>query len=170
MTHDRTLALGIALLMLSLAGPASAQNAPAAGELRIDVPVQLRPSRVVFNMDHLAFAGDQSIGLNYMRLMLQNYRASNTPIEIIAVFHGAAGYMLPNDEAYNPNRGTDRGNSYKEIITGLQRDGVQFEECGQTARTNGWSNADLLEGVKVNSGANLRLVQLQQDGWVQIQP
>jgi uncharacterized protein len=170
MTHNRALALGIALLMLGLAGPAPAQNAAAASELRIDVPVQLRPSRVVFNMDHLAFAGDQSIGLNYMRLMLQNYRASNTPIEIIAVFHGAAGYMLLNDEAYNRNRRTDRGNPYKEIITGLQGDAVQFEECGQTARTNGWGNADLLAGVKVNSGANLRLVQLQQDGWVQIQP
>jgi uncharacterized protein len=170
MTHNRALALGIALLMFGLAGPTPAQNAPAAGELRIDVPVQLRPSRVVFNMDHLAFAGDQSIGLNYMRLMLQNYRASNTPIEIIAVLHGAAGYMLLNDEAYNRNRRTDRGNPYKQIITGLQRDGVQFEECGQTARTNGWGNADLLAGVKVNSGANLRLVYLQQDGWVQIQP
>jgi uncharacterized protein len=170
MTHNRALALGIALLMLGLAGPAPAQHASAASELRIDVPVQLRPSRVVFNMDHLAFAGDQSIGLNYMRLMLQNYRASNTPIEITAVFHGAAGYMLLNDEAYNRNRRTDRGNPYKEIITGLQRDAVQFEECGQTARANGWGNADLLAGVKVNSGANLRLVQLQQDGWVQIQP
>jgi uncharacterized protein len=170
MTRNRSVALGIALLMLGLAGPAPAQTAPAPNELRIDVPVQLRPSRVVFNMDHLAFAADQSIGLNYMRLMLQNYRASNTPIEIMAIFHGAAGYMLLNDEAYNRNRRTDRGNPYKEIIAGLQRDGIQFEECGQTARTNGWVNADLLAGVKVNSGANLRLVQLQQDGWVQIQP
>jgi intracellular sulfur oxidation DsrE/DsrF family protein len=170
MTHNRSLALGTALLIFCLVGPAPAQNAPAASELRIDVPVQLRPSRVVFNMDHLAFAADQSIGLNYMRLMLQNYRASSTPIEIIAVFHGAAGYMLLNDEAYNRNRRTDRGNPYEEIIAGLQRDGVRFEECGQTARTNSWGNADLLAGVKVNSGANLRLVQLQQDGWVQIQP
>src|SRR5215475_12591306 len=130
MSHDRFLALAAALLMLGLAGPAPAENAPAPGELRIDVPVQLRPTRVVFNMDHLAFAADQSIGLNYMRLMLQNYRTTNTPIEIIAVFHGAAGYMLLNDEAYNRNRRTDRGNPYNEIITGLQRDGVQFEECG----------------------------------------
>ncbi len=170
MTYNRSLALGTALLMFGLAGPVLAQNAPGTSELHIDLPVQLRPSRVVFNMDHLAFAADQSIGLNYMRLMLQNYRASSTPIEIIAVFHGAAGYMLLNDTAYNRNRRTDRGNPYKEIIAGLQHDGVQFEECGQTARTNGWGNADLLAGVKVNSGANLRLVQLQQDGWVQIQP
>jgi uncharacterized protein len=170
MTRDRSLVLGTALLMLGLAGPAPALNAPAASALHIDVPVQLRSSRVVFNMDHLAFAADQSIGLNYMRLMLQNYQASNTPIEMIAVFHGAAGYMLLNDEAYSRNRRTDRGNPYKEIIAGLQRAGVQFEECGQTARTNSWGNADLLAGVKVNSGANLRLVQLQQDGWIQIQP
>jgi uncharacterized protein len=60
--------------------------------------------------------------------------ASNTPIEIIAVFHGAVGYMLLNDEAYNRNRRTDRGNPYKKIITGLQRDGVQSEECGHRLR------------------------------------
>jgi hypothetical protein len=27
-------------------------------------------------------------------LMLQNYGASNTPLQIIAVFHSMAGYML----------------------------------------------------------------------------
>ena len=45
----------------------------------------------------------------------------------------------------------------------LQAAGVRFEECGQTARDNGWVNADLLPGVLVNSGANFRIVQLVQD-------
>jgi intracellular sulfur oxidation DsrE/DsrF family protein len=121
-------------------------------------------------MDHLAFAGDQSIGLNHMRVMLQNYKASETPVDIIAVFHGAAGYMLLNDQAYNAARRSDQGNPYKEQIAVLQQAGVLFEECGQTARTNGWINADLLPGVKVNSGANMRIVQLVQDGFVQLQP
>jgi hypothetical protein len=31
-------------------------------------------------------------------------------------------------------------------------------------------NADLLAGVKVDTGANLRIVQLVQDGYVQLQP
>lgn len=162
--------MGLVLAALAQSTPVwTAEQAPK-GELRIDVPVTLKPSKVVFNMDHLAFAGDQSIGLNYMKLMLQNYKASETPVNIIAVFHGAAGYMLLNDQAYSAVRRSDKGNPFKEQIFALQQDGIQFEECGQTARTNGWVNADLLPGVKVNAGANLRIVQLVQDGYIQLQP
>ncbi len=166
------LAVAIALVGLLHSVPiqaAGTDNAPLS-ELKIDVPVPLKPSKVVFNMDHLAFSGDQSIGLTYMKLMLQNYKAKETPLQIIAVFHGAAGYMLLNDAAYNKLRRTDRGNPYKETIASLQKEGIEFEECGQTARTNGWVNSDLLPDVRVNSGANLRIVQLVQDGFVSIQP
>jgi intracellular sulfur oxidation DsrE/DsrF family protein len=163
-------ASGLILAALVLATPVwTAEQAPK-GELRIDVPVTFKPSKVVFNMDHLAFDGDRSIGLNYMKLMAQNYKASQTPISIIAVFHGAAGYMLLNDQAYNAARTSDKGNPFKEQILALQQEGVQFEECGQTARNKGWVNADLLPGVKVDTGANLRIVQLVQDGYVQLEP
>ena len=93
-----------------------AAEPPVRGELQIDAPVQLKASKVVFNMDHLAFNGDQSIGLTYMSLMLRNYQASQTPLEIIAVFHGAAKYILLNDAAYNKARKTERGNPHKEMI------------------------------------------------------
>jgi intracellular sulfur oxidation DsrE/DsrF family protein len=162
------LAFGILLMMH--AAPAIAEESSAPSGLRIDVPVALKASKVVFNMDHLAFAGDQSIGLMYMKLMLQNYKASETPLQVVSVFHGAAGYMLLNDASYNKVRKSTKGNPYKEAIAELQNSGVQFEECGQTARNNGWTNGDLLPGVKVNSGANLRLVQLGQEGFVQLQP
>ncbi len=158
------------LMMLIHAAPVRAADTPAENGLHVDVPVQLKASKVVFNMDHPTFAGDQSIGLAYIGLMLKNYKASETPIQIIAVYHGVAGYMLLNDAAYNKIRKTDRGNPYKESIAALQKDGVAFEECGQTARSNGWVNSDMLPGVKVNAGANLRIVQLVQDGFVQLQP
>jgi hypothetical protein len=35
---------------------------------------------------------------------------------------------------------------------------------------NHWRNADLLLGVKVDTGAIIRIVQLVQQGYVQIQP
>ncbi len=159
-----------ALLSLALLAPAMATDPAPRDGLKIDVPVQLKPSKVAFNMDHPAFAGDQSIGLAYMRLMIKNYRNSHTPLEVIAVFHGALGYMLLNDEVYNKVRKSDKGNPYKDAIAALQKEGVQFEECGQTARSNSWVNADLLPDVKVNSGANLRLIQLEQDGYIQIHP
>ncbi|WP_244413936.1 DsrE family protein [Methylorubrum extorquens] len=149
--------------------PAVAQDHEKGG-LRIDVPVNLRNSRVAFNMDHLAFNGDQSIGLTYMQLMLKNYQVSGARLELVAVFHGAVGYLLLDGAAYNKARKTSRGNPFKEQILDLQKQGVLFEGCGQTARNNGWVNADFIPGVLVNAGANLRLVQLQQDGFIVIHP
>ena len=37
-------------------------------------------------------------------------------------------------------------------------------------RVMGWSNADLVAGAKVNTGANFRIIELVQQGYVQIQP
>lgn len=170
MIRSQHAAIVLACLTLLPATASRAADQPGASPLQIDVVVTLKASKVVFNMDHLAFAGDQSIGLTYMKLMLANYRTGNAPLQIIAVFHGAAGYMLLNDEAYDKALKSEKGNPFKEQILALQQAGVQFEECGQTARNNGWVNANLLSGVKVNSGANLRLVELVQDGYVQLQP
>ncbi len=162
----------IALMCLAMidAAPVSAAEPPHAATLHIDVPVALKASKVVFNMDHPTFAGDQSIGLMYMKLMLQNYKANQTALELVAVYHGMAGYILLSDIAYNKVRKTETGNPYKEQISALQQAGVRFEECGQTARSNGWVNTDLLPGVLVDAGANLRLVQLVQEGYIQLQP
>ena len=78
--------------------------------------------------------------------------------------------MLLNDAAYDRARKTTGGNPYKAMIAELQRMGIRFEECGETAHLNGWTNADLLPGVQVNSGAILRFIQLGQQGFVQIHP
>ena len=67
-------------------------------------------------------------------------------------------------------RHSEHGNPYKEQIAALLRDGVEIEECGQTMVVNHWPNSALLNGVKVNSGANFRIVQLVQEGFVQLQP
>lgn len=168
---NRLMLIAATLLYFGVAQAAPVQAAAApADQLQIDMPVAMKASKVAFNMDHPTFAGDQSIGLMYMGLMMRNYSAAKVPIQIIAVYHSMAGYMLLNDEAYNKARKTTRGNPYKAEIAALQTQGVQFEECGQTARSNGWVNANLLPGVKVDTGGNLRLIQLVQDGYVQLQP
>ncbi len=168
----KQMTIAVALVGLAHSLPASAADANSAPsrELTIDITVPLKASKVVFDMDHQAFAGDQPIGLTHMQMMLQKYKAQQTPQRIIAVFYSLAGYMLLDDAAYNKARRSDKGNPYKETIAALQKEGVEFEECGETARTNGWANSDLLPGVKVNSGGNLRLVQLVQDGFVMLQP
>lgn len=159
-----------AAVALALAAPAFAADAPPAPALKIDVPVTVKNAKVVFNMDHLAFAADEPIGLMYMTLMLKKFGADETQWQMVAVFHGAAGYMLLGDAQYDKLRKTTHGNPYKGEIATLMKAGVQFEECGQTARGNGWVNADLLPGVKVNAGANFRLLQLAQDGFTQMHP
>jgi predicted peroxiredoxin len=136
------------LLLLSSAISLHAEDAAAAQPLKIDIPVDLKEAKVVFNMDHPAFAGDASIGLTYMKLMTQNFDRSKTKWTIKS----------------------DKGNPYKEAIADLQKTGIELEECGQTARSNNWTNADLLPNIKVNAGANLRITQLVQEGYVQLQP
>jgi intracellular sulfur oxidation DsrE/DsrF family protein len=164
----RALVFACTLVVAVLPVPLAAQPKPEA--LRIDVDVVLKEAKVVFNMDHLAFAGEEPFGLLYMRLMVERFAAHKTKWQIVAIFHGPAGYMALNDAAFDRVRKSKGGNPYSKQIASLQAAGVRIEECGQTARDNGWSNADLLPGVAVNSGANFRIIQLVQDGFVQIQP
>lgn len=158
------------LLALAFAATTFSARAQEPAKLTIDVTVALKEAKVVFNLDHLAFDGDQPFGLVYMTLMLERFKADKTAWEIVAIFHGPAGYMALGDAAYNRFRKTGTGNPYKATIAALQAAGVRMEECGQTAKEQGWGNADLLPGVAVNNGANFRIIELVQKGFVQIQP
>jgi intracellular sulfur oxidation DsrE/DsrF family protein len=173
MAPRRLLSLMVILIAAALCGhavrPASAASADENG-MQIDVPVVLKDAKVVFNLDHPAFEGDEPTGLNFMRLMLARFRADHTSAQIVAIFHGDIGYMLLGDDAYNRARGSSQGNPYKGQIAALMAGGVQIEECGETMRANHWRNADLLPGAKVDTGAIIRIVQLAQQGYVQIQP
>lgn len=165
------LAFALVVLLLPAAGrPLAAEPPPPPDGITIDVPVALAEAKVVFNLDHPAFAGDEPTGLLFMRLMLERFRADGTRAEIVAVFHGAAGYMLLDDAKYDAVRNWSGGNPYKEQILALMAAGVSIEECGQTMRDMRWTNADLIPGAKVNAGANFRIVELVQKGFVQLQP
>jgi uncharacterized protein len=170
----RRLLSSIAILIAAAVGAravTAASAAPAdANGLHIEVPVILKDAKIVFNLDHPAFEGDEPTGLDFMRLMLARFRADHTNARIVAIFHGAIGYMLLDDDAYNRIRNWPHGNPYKDQIAALMADGVQIEECGETMLANHWRNADLLPGVKVDTGAIIRIVQLVQQGYVQIQP
>ena len=138
--------------------------------IHIDIPVKFEKANVVFNMDHLAFTGDMPIGINYMHLLANRMKEMGAKGRVIGIFHGAAAYMTLNDKAYNAYRKITTGNPYKGLIAELLRQGVQVEECAVSMRSHNWANKDLQPGVKVNSGAVARLIQLVQEGYVQIQP
>jgi uncharacterized protein len=160
----------LSLLLLAFSQTEPLRGAEPEGALHIDAPVQPRDSKIVFDMDHPEFSGDQPKGLTFMKSLLQSYKAGQVPIHIVAVFHEAAAYMVLNDVAYDKARKARRGNPYKDQIKALQDEGVEFELCANTARGNGWVNADLLPGIRVTSGANLRLIQLMQEGYISIRP
>ena len=138
--------------------------------LTIDLPVVLESPKIVLNLDHPAFEGDQPTGIQFLKVMTERFKEQGTDATIVAVFHGAAGYMALDDAAYNRVRKWSGGNPYKAEIEALMAAGVAFEECGQTMRDMGWVNAELIPGIKVNAGANFRIVALVQNGYVQIQP
>ena len=138
--------------------------------IHVDIPVVLKNANVVFNMDHLAFAGDLPVGINYMDLLANRFKELGTKGQIIGIFHGDAAYMTLNDRAYNVYRVVSTGNPYKNLIVELMKQGVQIEECAVSMKSHGWVNEDLLPGVKVNTGAVGRLIQLTQEGYVQLQP
>lgn len=149
---------------------ADAAAAPDAGKITIDIPVTLKEAKVVFNMDHLALGGDMPFGMKYMDLLSKKMKADKATGKIIGVFHGPAAFMTLNDQSYNANRHVTTGNPYKGLINELVAEGVQIEECAVSMAGNGWTNKDLLPVVKVNTGAVGRLVELTQQGYVQIQP
>jgi len=138
--------------------------------IHVDIPVVLKKANVVFNMDHLAFAGDLPIGINYMHLLANRFKEQGIKGQIVGIFHSDAAYMTLNDKAYNAYRNVSTGNPYKGFIAELIKQGVQVEECVVSMKNHNWGNEDLLPGVKVNSGAVGRLIQLIQDGYVQMQP
>ncbi len=142
----------------------------ASTEVKIDIPVHLKKGNVVFNMDHLAFSGDQPVGLKYMTLLKERFEKEKISGKIIAVFHGDAGYMTLEDESYNAYRNVKTGNPYKAQIQELIKNGVQIEECAMTMKAKKWLNKDLIPGVKVNTGAVVRLLELNQQGFCEMHP
>lgn len=166
----RPLLLAMALLAATVAPAFAGDTARDAPEIRVDIPVALKTAKVVFNIDQPLLAGDMPVGIGHMATMVSRFDETGTKWTIIGVFHSGAGYMLLNDQAYNRVRKIQTGNPYEAMIAKLIAEGVQIEECAVTMKNNGWGNADLLPDVKVNAGANLRIVQLVQQGYVMLPP
>jgi len=136
--------------------------------LHIDIPVKLPDVKMVFSIDALAFEGDLPASIFHLQLIENDIADWNAKSEVIAVFHTNAGHVTLHDSAYNADRNIATGNPYKELISELQKRGVQVELCGATAKVHNWGNADLLPGIKVNTDAMARTTQLVQQGFVKI--
>lgn len=159
-----------AMLFFGINSYALGSEVRGAQEVHVDIPVVIKQAKVVFNIGHPVFAGDLPVGINYMHLLAKRFKEMGTKGKIIGVFHGDAAYMVLKDDTYNAYRHVSTGNPYKARIAELIRQGVQIEECAMSMRNHQWGNDDLLSDVKVNTGAVGRVVELVQQGYVQIQP
>ena len=65
---------GLSLLLLAFSQTAPIRAADQERALHIDAPVQLKDSKIVLDMDHLEFSGDQPKGLIFMKRLLQSYK------------------------------------------------------------------------------------------------
>jgi intracellular sulfur oxidation DsrE/DsrF family protein len=136
--------------------------------LHIDIPVKLTEVKTVFSIGALAFEGDLPASIFHLQLIGNDIADWSAKSEIIAVFHTNAGHVTLNDSAYNADRNIATGNPYKDLVADLIQHGVQIELCGATARVHGWGNASLLPGVRVNTDAMARTIELVQRGFVKV--
>ena len=136
--------------------------------LVIDIPVELQLVKSVHSIGDLQFEGDLPASLFHLQLITGDIAEWHAQSDVIAVFHTNAGHVTLNDDAYNAARNISTGNPYKGLVADLTKRGAKIELCGATARVNGWSNADLLPGVKINLDAMARTIQLVQQGFVKI--
>jgi intracellular sulfur oxidation DsrE/DsrF family protein len=136
--------------------------------LQIDVPVKLSDVKAVFGVAALTFQGDLPSSVIHLQRIASDIADWSATSELVAIFHTDAGHVTLDDEAYNAERHIGTGNPYKDLIADLASRGVQVELCGATARIHRWRNEDLLPGIKVNTDAGSRMIQLVQQGFVKI--
>jgi intracellular sulfur oxidation DsrE/DsrF family protein len=136
--------------------------------LHIDIPVKLAEVNAVFSVAALSFEGDLPAPLIHLEIITNDIADWGARSEVVVVFHGKAGHVTLNDAAYNADRNIETGNPYRDLVTNLMSRGVQVELCGKTAKFHHYGNEDLIPGIKVNTGAGARMIQLVQQGFVKI--
>jgi intracellular sulfur oxidation DsrE/DsrF family protein len=152
-------------MMQPPSGMMQAHAMRAAGS-PVDVPVMLKQAKVAFRIDRVAPSGNNSFVLQQIEMLSDKLGQMGAEAKIVAVFLADGGFMLLNDTAYDSVRRTSGGNPYKAAIAGLMARGIEVEECGMTMMREGWNAKQLLPGVKVNAGANLRIIDLSQKNYV----
>ena len=136
--------------------------------LHVDIPVKLDDVKAVFSIETLASQGDLPASIIHLQAITSDIADWGATSDVVAIFHTNAGHVTLHDKAYNAERNIETGNPYKELIAGLMKRGVHVELCGATARIHHWGNQDLLPGIKVNTDAGARMIQLVQQGFVKI--
>jgi len=125
--------------------------------------------KVVYDINENAEAAGIGKGLYYVRGLIEAYKnqgISPKNLTISVVIHGAAGFWLLNNEAYQNFTGNPFDvNPNAKVVKDLQDYGVSIELCHVTMKAHNWKPEDILPGVKLVFDAYTRIIDLQQHGY-----
>lgn len=158
-------------LLLGFAAPVLA--APVADTARSVINVEQRENiRVAYDVKDDVWDAGIGKALYYVRGLLEAYKDQGVPpekLQISVVLHGPAAYWVLNDAAYQRHEKDDFAyNPNDKVIGELLAHGVSVELCGVTMKSMGWTEKDVLPGVKIVHDAYTRLIDLQQRGYAYI--
>ena len=163
------LALAV-VLPLAAARPGSMRGREARREhIRVDLPVRLAKADVVFDLVSARKMHGKPMGLMAMKGLAEQFKKDGTPHSLVGVFYGKSGAWVLRNEAYNRLKGVTTGNPYRKLVKRLEKLGVQMDVCAVWMHRMHLTNADLLPGVKTTNNAYLRIIQLQQRGYVKME-
>ncbi len=124
--------------------------------------------KVSFDVAKSAKPGDVNRSLDSVARFINMHVASGVTaehIELAVVVHGSSVKEMTGDEIYQKNNQTDQLNANIMLIKELQRNGVKFYVCGQSATYYGVETKDLLPGVNMSLSAMTAHALLQQQGY-----
>ena len=115
------------------------------------------PHRVVMHLN----SGDEKVqrgALNNIRHLYQEVGREHLLVELVV--HGAGLPLLTK-------KGSTLGPELAQLKTAYD---VEFTACSNTMKAQGLTRADLLDQVDRTVPAMIRLMELQEQGWVYIKP
>ncbi|QTD56857.1 DsrE family protein [Parasphingorhabdus cellanae] len=139
-------------------------TAPVQADTAIAATTQFK---IAFDIAKKADAGKLNRTIESAARFINMHVAAGVPadnIRLAIVVHGAASVDLTKQALYSA-RNNDTTNGSANAIAVLQKHGVEFRLCGQSAAAHQISNADLLPGVKMDLSAMTAHALLQQKGY-----
>lgn len=123
--------------------------------------------KIAFDLAKKAEAGKLNRSIESAARFINMHVAAGLPVENIKlaiVVHGGASVDLTQAALYG-QRNAGAANGSADAIAALQKYGVTFHLCGQSAAAHKISKSDLLPGVKLDLSAMTTHALLQQQGY-----
>lgn len=148
-------------------GPVFEGFGPTAA-VQTDIPLAKDTQfKVAFDLVKKADPGKLNRTIESAARFINMHVAAGVPaenIKLAIVVHGGASVDLTKQSLYG-TRNDGAANGSADAIATLQKHGVTFHLCGQSAAAHKITNADLLPGVKMDLSAMTAHALLQQKGY-----